>query len=262
MPSFTLSGENLKNLLRFSWSPEIGVNLLIGEDDKGSTALLDTLAFFARAAYYGPSRAATEYPGYLWVENAFSSVEPPSQVSFQRGALQWSFSRRKGGRVEESMTWDGENILHYRSSLASFLWRNNSFPRLGDAAKVKGAVAFLRETLPMENAGSLHGADHAPPFAVVVFRHPGSMLHPRLAQEYLRTAEKCAQERKLTIIVQTHATALLDVMRPYPDRVFTMTPSKTGVVPCALTDLYKRDWLDAFSLGELYVNGEIGGLSS
>lgn len=46
MPSFTLSGENLKSLPRFSWSPEIGVNLLIGEDDKGATALRPTLRRF------------------------------------------------------------------------------------------------------------------------------------------------------------------------------------------------------------------------
>lgn len=51
-------------------------------------------------------------------------------------------------------------------------------------------------------------------------------------------------------------------MKLHPERVFTVTPSKAGVVPCVLTDLYKRDWLDAFSLGELYTNGEIGGLSS
>jgi len=98
----------------------------------------------------------------------------------------------------------------------------------------------------------------AAPGEVIALDQPDDHLHPYAARMFLRQIERWAHQRRLTIILATHSVVLLDEMKRSPERVFVMTPNKDGVVPNALPELYNRDWLDSFELGELYKNDEIG----
>ena len=98
----------------------------------------------------------------------------------------------------------------------------------------------------------------ANPGEVVALDQPDDHLHPYAARVLLRRVESWAHAHKLTVILATHSVVLLDAMKGSPERVFVMTPNDSDSVPNALTDLYNRDWLQSFELGELYKNDELG----
>lgn len=98
----------------------------------------------------------------------------------------------------------------------------------------------------------------AEPGEVVALDQPDDHLHPYAVRVFLRQVERWARQHRITVILATHSIVLLDAMKRTPEQVFVMRPNREGRCPNALTELYERSWLDAFELGELYKNDEIG----
>lgn len=95
--------------------------------------------------------------------------------------------------------------------------------------------------------------------SVVAIDEPENGLHPFAVRAFLRIAERWGRQRRLTIILATHSTVLLDAVSPTPERVFVMkAESPDRAVPTPLDELCDPDWLAGFTLGDLYSQDEIG----
>ena len=113
--------------------------------------------------------------------------------------------------------------------------------------------------------GLLHGlvtlvaiAD-ASPGDVIALDQPEDGLHPWALKVLLSSLEDWAWRHRLTVIIATHSLVLLDAMGGAPERVFVMKAHKVGEPsPAPLTALYDRDWLQGFTLGDLYAESNIG----
>jgi energy-coupling factor transporter ATP-binding protein EcfA2 len=99
----------------------------------------------------------------------------------------------------------------------------------------------------------------AKPGDVIALDQPEDGLHPYAAQTWLTSAQDWAWDNRLTVIIATHSLVLLDAMGGAPERVFVMKPPKRGEPsPAPLTALYDREWLQGFTLGDLYANQNVG----
>jgi predicted ATPase len=99
--------------------------------------------------------------------------------------------------------------------------------------------------------------DHAPP-PLICIEEPESGLHPEaldLVAEALREASSRTQ-----LIVTTHSDALVDRFTDEPENVIVCERDlneSTSFKRLSRNDL--REWLDEYSLGDLWRRGEIGG---
>ena len=99
----------------------------------------------------------------------------------------------------------------------------------------------------------------APPGGVVALDQPEDGLHPYAAKTWLTSVQDWAWDNRLTVIIATHSLVLLDAMGGAPERVFVMKAHKEGKPsPAPLTALYDREWLQGFTLGDLYANQNVG----
>lgn len=95
--------------------------------------------------------------------------------------------------------------------------------------------------------------------SLVAIDEPENGLHPYALRAFVRRAEIWARQHKLSILLATHSTVLLDEMTANPEQVFVMKPSEPGgPLPTALDKLCDPEWLEGFKLGDLYEQGEIG----
>lgn len=92
------------------------------------------------------------------------------------------------------------------------------------------------------------------PGDVVVIDDPTSHLHPFAIQRLSKLAQSYAKAKQITVLFMTHDVVLLDTMKSELGCVHIMR--EHGVK--SITDLYNIGWLQRFSLGELYTNGEFG----
>jgi predicted ATPase len=92
---------------------------------------------------------------------------------------------------------------------------------------------------------------------VVAIDEPENSLHPYALRAFLRRTSRWARQHKLTVLLATHSTVLLDELTP--EQVYVMKANKpSGSMPTRLDKLCNREWLEGFKLGDLYEQGEIG----
>lgn len=82
-------------------------------------------------------------------------------------------------------------------------------------------------------------------------------LHPELIVRVMELLREWSRKKDVTVILATHSPVVLDQFRDEPERVFVMDPNAEKN-PIALDTLKKRDWLQHFSIGDLYAHGEVG----
>lgn len=99
----------------------------------------------------------------------------------------------------------------------------------------------------------------APRGGVVALDQPEDGLHPYAAKTWLTSVQDWAWDNRLTVLIATHSLVLLDAMGGAPEQVFVMTPPRDGrPSPTPLTAIYDRDWLQGFTLGDLYAAQNVG----
>lgn len=95
--------------------------------------------------------------------------------------------------------------------------------------------------------------------SLVAIDEPENGLHPYALRRFLDRTGHWARQHKLTVLLATHSTVLLDEMSATPESVFVMkSKGPEGVLPSRLDQLCDRAWLEEFKLGDLYEQGEIG----
>jgi predicted ATPase len=101
----------------------------------------------------------------------------------------------------------------------------------------------------------------AGPGTVVSIDEFENSLHPYAIRRLVQGIREWAAKNKITVLLAGHSPALLDEFREQPEQVFVMEPWQSAEVsmPIRLTDLHDREWLNHFSLGELYRHEEFGG---
>lgn len=94
--------------------------------------------------------------------------------------------------------------------------------------------------------------------SVVAIDEPENSLHPYAIRAFLRRTKRWAKQHNLTILLATHSTVLLDELTGAPEQVYVMQVKSGDPIPTQLDVLCNREWLEAFKLGDLYEQGEIG----
>jgi predicted ATPase len=98
---------------------------------------------------------------------------------------------------------------------------------------------------------------HPTPPPVVCLEEPEIGLHPDMiatVAELLRGASKRTQ-----LFVTTHSDGLVDALTDQPDTVVVCEKGDNGTQLKRLDPQKLKDWLKRYSLGELWMKGEIGG---
>lgn len=88
--------------------------------------------------------------------------------------------------------------------------------------------------------------------SVLAFEAPETSLHPHAIRFLSETFRKYVEEHNLTILLATQSPIVLNQFNENPWNVLVVSPEKT--VP--ITDFCDENWLNNFSLGDLYANGE------
>lgn len=96
---------------------------------------------------------------------------------------------------------------------------------------------------------------------LVAMDEVGSALHPYALRVLARLAEQQASVKKLTVILATHSTVLIDHFNGQPEQVYVLE-SDNWPGPVVLPQLRNPDWLNQFRLGELFANDELGSNSA
>lgn len=123
-------------------------------------------------------------------------------------------------------------------------------PPLSIRQQANGLVQYLANLIALVSAK---------PGDVIALDQPEDGLHPWALKVLLSSLEDWAWDNRLTVILATHSLVLLDAMGGAPERVFVMKAHKVGEPsPAPLTALYDRDWLQGFTLGDLYAESNIG----
>lgn len=95
--------------------------------------------------------------------------------------------------------------------------------------------------------------------SLLAIDEPENGLHPYALRTFLRRTKRWADHHRLTVLLATHSTVLLDELSSTPERVYVMKPQKSETpLPIQLDQLCNREWLENFKLGDLYEQGEIG----
>ncbi len=95
---------------------------------------------------------------------------------------------------------------------------------------------------------------------LVAIDEPENSLHPELINGLIEVMREWSREQSTTVVLATHSPVVLDQFRDEPEKVFVMQPGHEQQ-PVALDQLKQRDWLQHFSLGDLYSHLEVGASS-
>ena len=133
-------------------------------------------------------------------------------------------------------------------------------PRIGAALPVPGS----EQKLPPSDwsDGFLTALCHLTAVAsvgqgIVAIDEPENSLHPELIVRLIEAMREWSRQRGVTIVLATHSPVVLDQFRDEPEKVFVMQPGHDQQ-PVPLDQLKKRDWLQHYSLGDLYSHLEVG----
>jgi predicted ATPase len=98
---------------------------------------------------------------------------------------------------------------------------------------------------------------HPTPPPLLCIEEPELGLHP----DILTTVAELLVEasRRTQLIVTTHSDALVSALTDTPESVSVFEHDETGTHLCRLEAAQLKQWLEKYSLGELWRMGEIGG---
>ncbi len=88
---------------------------------------------------------------------------------------------------------------------------------------------------------------------VIAIDEPENGLHPYAQRQFIEIATQWAEQKQLSLVLATHSTTMLDVLKP--EQVFVLQPNR-GLTRADV--MHDPKWLSRFRLGELYKNGELG----
>ena len=95
------------------------------------------------------------------------------------------------------------------------------------------------------------------PAALVCIEEPELGMHPdilpTLAELLLEASERCQ------LVVTTHSDVLVDAMHDAPENVLVAEKDEQGTHLGRLSQEQLQPWLEQYRLGELWMNGDIGG---
>jgi AAA domain, putative AbiEii toxin, Type IV TA system len=95
--------------------------------------------------------------------------------------------------------------------------------------------------------------------SIVAIDEPENCLHPYAITVFLRRTRRWAQQHRLTVLLTTHSTVLLDELSAESESVFVMKSAEgSHALPTQLNVLRDKNWLSGFKFGDLYEQGEIG----
>lgn len=92
---------------------------------------------------------------------------------------------------------------------------------------------------------------------LLTFDEIENSLHPRAIRILVEAMRRRAASHDLRIVLATQSETVLDQFRDEPDHVFVLEPNQDRS-PKRLTDLFSRDYLSQFSLGDLFAHLEFG----
>jgi predicted ATPase len=92
---------------------------------------------------------------------------------------------------------------------------------------------------------------------VVAIDEPENSLHPELIRRMIELMREWSRTHETTVLLATHSPVVLNEFRDEPEKVFVMQPGRDHL-PVRLDELKKREWLEHFALGDLYVQNEVG----
>lgn len=83
-----------------------------------------------------------------------------------------------------------------------------------------------------------------------------SHLHPYAIRQILKSIRELAETRNLTVVLTTHSPFAMNEFRSEPEQFYVIEPGPKPT-PLPLSALHDADWLEQFSLGDLYDRGDI-----
>lgn len=89
----------------------------------------------------------------------------------------------------------------------------------------------------------------------VIFDNPTTNMHPYAVKVMFERMGDWAWEHKITVLMTTHNPVLLNQFINEPEHVYVLTSDKT---PAALTDLYNADFIQGFTIGDLFSCDNMG----
>lgn len=148
------------------------------------------------------------------------------------------------------------------------VFSNIEFETVGETITASYTLPLRREPIPFHVApdgllvGLLHlcavaGATGREFIAIDEMEHS---LHPHAIRSLLDSIREWSESKPdgyVTVALATHSPVVLDCFRDDKENVFVMEPGQE-VQPGRITDLTDPNWLAQFSLGQVYMDGEIG----
>jgi predicted ATPase len=95
------------------------------------------------------------------------------------------------------------------------------------------------------------------PPPLVCIEEPELGLHPDVIPKLAELLVAASQ--RMQIVITTHSDILVDALSPHPEAIIVVDKDENGSKFTRLNADDLKDWLNRYSLGELWRKGEIGG---
>jgi predicted ATPase len=94
--------------------------------------------------------------------------------------------------------------------------------------------------------------------STIAFDEVENQLHPHALRSILASMRERAEAQGLTIILTTHSPVVMNTFKGQESKFYVLDKRSSNVVPVALNELHNPDWLEHFSLGDLYEGEQFG----
>lgn len=178
-----------------------------------------------------------------------NSKGTPTNPYMERVLLDLARNKEQRKFIEEALADAFPNLFESLdfSRAGSISIREQGSPAPSALSEVSGGlVQFLMLMAALVNTDS---------GGTVVFDDLTSNLHPYAVEVMLERMGDWAWEHKITVLMTTHSTALLNNFQGEPERVYVLSSKNQ---PAPLTDIYDADWLQGSMIGDLYSCGNMG----
>lgn len=241
---------------RLSPSPQLGLRVLM---DRGvHEPALRAIVHFLRhiAVYHDPDICELRRNGSKTTEDRVLSSRGTNALAVLR---RWHFDRSQRHRYQfvlDSLISAFPNLLtdmdfqEAGNTLVARFYRPGVELPTPLALEANGVLQLL--VLLCEVANSEEES-------LLAIDEPENGLHPYALRTFLRRTARWAKQHRVTVLLATHSTVLLDALSSTPEQVYVMKSQAPGeALPTQLDQLCNREWLENFKLGDLYEQGEIG----
>lgn len=241
---------------RLSPSPQLGLRVLM---DRGvHEPALRAIVHFLRhiAVYHDPDICELRRNGSKTTEDRMLSARGTNALAVLR---RWHLDRSQRHRYQfvlDTLIAAFPNLLadmdfqEAGNTLVARFYRPGTELPTPLALEANGVLQLLVLLCEVANAEEE---------SLLSIDEPENGLHPYALRTFLRRTERWARQHRLTVLLATHSTVLLDALSPTPEQVYVMKPQVSGgALPTQLDQLCNREWLERFKLGDLYEQGEIG----